>query len=151
MRRIWSVVVAGLVAIAHHSAAAQGAPNETSPVLALDVAHVVTGGGWTSGEQDGVFRVIVRNHGWEHVSSTLTVEWLANDADSQETRVAQRRTVEIPDGRWSLGTPRLTGSRSGWDLFIEGTNPYTLVTRRWKIRLGRPGVVSIAARGGEVH
>ena len=128
-------------------AAPRKAPAQEQSPLDPSVTHVVSGGTWRSREGEGTFRVVVRNQGWEHVSSRLTVEWLAANQDSRSVTVLRSQSpAEISEGRWSLGAPQLIRQSARWMLLIEGTNPYTLATRRWRFALGPPGVVTVQSR-----
>jgi hypothetical protein len=140
--RIRALVFIGAMTFARGVLAQSTATNEPS---ALDpaIAHVVSGGAWTDDSTSGEWRAVVRNRGFEHVRSRLTIDWLAADPDSQVTRVVRsRRVTEFEREPWSLGPPKFRRDRQGWWLLIEGTNPYTLVTRSWRFRLGRPGVLA---------
>jgi hypothetical protein len=140
--RIAAVVFAGALTIARGAVAQSTAANEPS-ALGPAIVHVVSGGAWSDETTSGEWRAVVRNRGFEHVRSRLTIEWLAADPDSQVTRVVRsRRVTEFEREPWSLGPPKFLRDRQGWVLVIEGTNPYTLVTRSWRFRLGRPAVLA---------
>ncbi len=46
-----------------------------------DVVSVTSGGYWDDGEKSGTYRVVISNKGFEHITSTLLIEWIADPAD----------------------------------------------------------------------
>lgn len=42
------------------------------------------------GSQDGWYRVVVANFGFEHISSHVRIEWLATPGEDGEVRVAKK-------------------------------------------------------------
>jgi hypothetical protein len=113
---------------------------QDSVVVSTAIEHVVTAGYWKVDDRDGVYRAIVVNSGWEHVTSRLIVQWLESEPDSQDVVVRTSLPVPtIPTNQWSLGVPHMIHRADTWYLRISGTNAYTLAQRHWVIRLGSPG------------
>src|SRR5712671_23315 len=62
---------------------------------------VTSGGFWQHASRYGTMRVVVRNEGWEHAKSFITVEWLAHDDSVQVRSVVESRVVlELDDQGW---------------------------------------------------
>ena len=114
--------------------------------VALDpaIAHVVTGGHWTQGGARGLYRIIVRTGGFEHVASELFIQWLDDPTQSDDpVKVRMTQPVDsIPARIWSLGRPTLNCSRA-CQVEIDGTNAYTNERAVWRITLGAPGQYQI--------
>ena len=116
-------------------------PLTSSAQTSLDpsVSNVVTGGYWEQGKQRGQYRIVVERRGWEHVWSSLRVEWLVEDPDKQEVRVLTSSSVDsMPDWAWSLGAPQLTCTKAGCRFTIEGTD-HVDQEARWVVTLQGPG------------
>jgi len=65
------------------------------------IIHVSTGGLWKEGDNYGNWRLVVRNHGWEHTRSFLYLQWLKTDDEKKE--VKEIKTVQITEfnaGDW---------------------------------------------------
>jgi hypothetical protein len=136
-----------IVVLASANAAAQSA-DKGCDVACIDasIASVATGGAWENGGDHGVFRVVIVNHGWEHVSSDVVVQRIREDADRQELSVvSSRRVADIPSAAgWSMGMPAFsftaghtevrigatnarTGQRRAFNLLLDANGGYTLV------------------------
>lgn len=49
-----------------------------------EVVSVESGGYWESDGRSGSYRVVVTNHGFEHVTSRVVVEWVADPESPRE-------------------------------------------------------------------
>ena len=109
------------------------------------VSSVVSGGYWQQGPRAGRYRIIVRSAGFEHVSSTLRVEWILEGTGKQDDSVLVSSAVDsIPDWLWSLGQPDLTCAARVCQFTIQGTEPHVLQKARWVITLRDPGHLGVA-------
>ena len=108
--------------------------------IPADIEHVVTGGRWSAAGRTGVYRVLVRTGGLEHVVSEAQVEWIATD--SGEARVIQSKVA--PTGSWRLDNPRIRGAGPVWRVELEALETHITPALRgkWVIRLGPPGEMS---------
>ena len=118
-------------------ALAQERPLSAAPI---DIEYVVTGGRWSAGGYTGVYRVLVRTGGFEHVVSEAVVEWISTDP-------GQRRIVHskvAPTGAWRLDNPRFRGVEGAWRVELEAleTHSTPAVRGKWVVRLGPPGELS---------
>ena len=106
-----------------------------------EIEFVVTGGSWDRGDQSGHYRIVVRNTGFEHVSSRVHVEWLATNPDSGTFVRASVKIDTIPGGMYSIGLPALERRAGAFELVLSGTHTYALNERKWRFALGEPGAV----------
>lgn len=79
-----------------------------TPKLAPEVEFVVSGGHWQSGDQEGRYRVLVINSGWEHVHSKVFLQWISTGTQEQQDpsilfSVPIQEINESPV--WSVGVP----------------------------------------------
>jgi hypothetical protein len=115
--------------------------------LSLDpsVAHVVTGGSWSSGTASGQYRIVVRTGGWEHVVSELYIQWLQEDPQVQRIVVrATQLVTSVTPGIYSLGRPDLTCTDTGCRVQISGTvSTSPSQQASWVLKLGAPGQYAV--------
>jgi hypothetical protein len=113
-------------------------------LVPLEVRSVVSGGYWETPEEHGIYRVIIVESGWERVTCTASLEWIA-ERDETESRqvVASREITEISEGTLSLGLPTFTLAQegSGTILSIEATGSHPGGDSTFVFRLGTPGSV----------
>jgi len=74
--------------------------------IPTDVAFVVSGGYWTRGPLHGTYRLIVRNSGYEHVSSELVAEWIEDANGEDGPRMLDARRL-IQRGSYSFEAPTI--------------------------------------------
>ena len=117
------------------------APVPTSSALDPRIAFVVTGGSWKRGEQSGDYRIVVRNGGYEHISSRVSIEWLEADPDSGVFVRASRELDTIPEGVYSIGLPGIEVLAGRSELILSGTSTHENSKRSWRFLLGEPNVV----------
>ena len=117
--------------------ASSGATSKHDPI---DVVAVVTGGRWKAGSLQGVYRVVVRTGGFEHLVSQAQVDWIAYPGpESGEARLV--KSMIAPTGSWRLDNPRLFKSGNTWRVELEGLETHFVPAERgkWVVRLGGPG------------
>jgi len=110
--------------------------------ISADIAAVVTGGSWSSGAINGVYRVVVRTGGREHTISSVQVDWIAeSNSHDGEPRVVQSRIANT--GSWLLIQPRILRSGSVWRVELDGLETHftPAVRGKWTLRLGAPGEI----------
>lgn len=104
------------------------------------VAFVTTGNYWENSEISGIYRVLVINQGFEHVSSDVYIQWLQENVEKSSFVVLNSLLVkEVSNGQWSIGQPELQTCKKNSICIINGTNPYTLEEKSWIIKLGDVG------------
>jgi hypothetical protein len=132
------VLVAVTALVCHAAGSRADDMKDLSPL----VASVVTGGEWKHDNQEGRYRLVVRTAGFEHIRSTIRVEWIVVDPDRQESRVLASVPVDsIPDWAWSLGPPKLTCSHHRCQFTIDGSTEGAdslIENARWRVVLKEP-------------
>ena len=100
------------------------------------VESVVSGGYWKSGGQDGRYRIIVVNNGWEHVHSLVFLQWLEENHEKQETTTRFSVPIrEINEAHtWSVARPEFSDKN---EIKMHATNTYS---QEAKVFIVRPDV-----------
>ena len=121
---------------------------QTAPAVPTNVDAVEAGGYWTTGSQEGQYRLIVESSGYEHIVSRVFLQWLSQpkSSDDSVTILASVELTEIDAGGWRLYAPRFQLHGAQWQATIDGENSHTqpVATSRWRLTLGVPGKYSMA-------
>jgi hypothetical protein len=102
---------------------------------------MVSGGAWTAGTRQGVYRLIVSNYGSKHVVSTARVEWVVTPARDAVPSTIATAALPIAAQQYSLGAPDLYANFEGWNAQIGGIQVNDRSQRCWRIWLGAPGAL----------
>ena len=95
-----------------------------SPVVDPAISFVTTGGYWKDDGQDGVYRIVVRQGGYEHTSSQVTAQWVAGPT-SENAQATILRSIElVAGGFFSFGEPRLTRISDGVRMSLTGVDTH---------------------------
>ena len=130
-------VLAGAL-VASGTATATG-PTTEPPAVPVTVVEVTTGGFWKTGDDRGRYRVIVEAQGWEHVTSRVFLQWIAErPSEKKLVVVASVPLSELP-GNAAVGAPRLVPGKSGTSLRLEATDSLTGKRRSLVFALAEPG------------
>ena len=108
-----------------------------------DTTVVVGGGDWRQGKSHGTYRVTVRTTGFDHVASSIRLEWLQLGAGDSAIVVATDSTLPIADRMYSLSPPELVANYEGWNISVCGTHTYAGSKACWLIWIGPPGKASL--------
>jgi hypothetical protein len=109
-----------------------------------DVTSVVTVGHWKADTLEGLVRVVVRTGGFEHVASSIQVEWVTQSALGRDPAiVAVDSTLPIPDRMYSLGVPEPYSNFDGQNFLVCGTQAYDLSKQCWRFWVGTPGRIEL--------
>ena len=94
--------------------------------LSIDptVVFTNTGGRWDTENGHGLYRVSVWNAGFEHVSSGVVAEWVANPQDSDESSKVIYATQLVELGLYSFQMPIITRLKEGIRIKLKGVNTY---------------------------
>lgn len=115
--------------------------------ISPDIETVVSGGHWvTSDSVEGRFRVVIETAGFEHLISTLRVEWIAYPTESDDSaRIIAGRDVTTGGGGVYLTDPSLALDAGRWILTVDAVNTHCdpMPTDRWRVALGPPGEVTV--------
>jgi hypothetical protein len=90
------------------------------PKVPTEVSSVVTGGYWDTGKSHGTYRVVSWRQGFEHVSSGVIAEWIADpiDNNSDSKVIATKQLVE--PGLFSLGAPEFIPTNNSLVVKLSG-------------------------------
>jgi hypothetical protein len=127
--------------------AAQDAAKQLATIERLDpsIEHIVVGGEWEGEGQRGQIRLIVVAGGFEHLLSTLYVQWVqAPNDDFDEAKVIRSMMVKETGTLLRLMMPQhVRGTRA--EFSIEGIDTHTqkLERTRWTLTFGAPGVLRV--------
>lgn len=108
-----------------------------------ELLGTLTGGSWHSRDEQGSYRVILENVGFEHVSCRVWIEWLASKTSgkqqpAQPPRVVARTSYEeISSSFWSCNPKKVR--LSGATLTIPATHTYSGENHTFCAVLGAPG------------
>jgi len=133
-----ALVLSGLPAGSRQEAEGS-APLSLVPV---EVRTVVSGGYWETPQEHGIYRVIIVESGWERVTCTAFLEWIAERDETESRQVtASLQITGIPAGTWSLETPCFVFGQEGLPvtLSIAAVEPGSGEERTFRFELGIPG------------
>jgi len=85
------------------AARAQEPVPDAVATLASGIQSVVSGGYWSSGDQEGFFRAVTVAGGVEHVSMALYLQWLGVDVDTNSSRLLATIPVAEVNSAFSGG------------------------------------------------
>ena len=130
-----------LVALLAFSSFVAAAAQDRAPNVSPTIVQVVSGGYWEAGPQHGIYRAIVENQGFEHVSSRLWLEWVAEPDDTQAAHqvVGRVEVAEISRGSWSAHVEPAQPPFAQGVLRVAATQTHSLEQRVFTIELGSVG------------
>jgi hypothetical protein len=111
-------------------AAPQEVCGQDLATLPPDLVFAVSGGYWEIGSQRGQYRLLVFSEGFEHVISTVFLQWLREPQSSEDAAdttavVATAPVLEINDrATWSVGPPILIPAKNGTTAVLQMTNSH---------------------------
>ena len=107
-----------LLVLAALSASAQPQSVTIDPM----VESVVSGGYWIDGADRGTYRVVVRSGGFDHIISEITIEWLAEPKDENQTS-SVRKSVVVKEGQglWRATACKLEMDPASDKVFLDWT------------------------------
>lgn len=93
------------------------------PVITEYVTAVASGGYWKDGDRSGIIRIIVLQQGWEHVTSSVYLEWI-EERHTRELKLIQQSPVDEINqaGTWSIGAPVMLPSANGLVIRLPATH-----------------------------
>ena len=138
--------IAIVVALSSVGADAQVRTDPQSGVVAPEVAFVQSGGTWEAGTRYGYYRLVVTTVGFEHLRSTVRLEWFEYIPDSGSVRLVAFAALDsafaldsLALDAYSIGMPSLSSIDGTWRVRLEGTHSHSLRRAWWEIELGPPG------------
>ena len=114
------------------------------PFLDAAIESVISGGYWTNQDKaEGQFRVVVDTGGYEHLISSIWVQWIAQPKNSEDSaQIVMTKHLEEVDANYvRLSEPKLTLEGNRWILTVESTQTHCdpMPVKRWHVALGPPG------------
>jgi hypothetical protein len=110
--------VLGVLSLACSNALSQSGPATPDP----DIVVVVTGWGWERDGERGTYRIVVRNSGFEHVSSQVTADWITEPRSPNDSPKVRTTRQLLAAGAISVGMPDLEQTENGMRVTIRGTS-----------------------------
>jgi len=89
------------------------------------LAFAATGGYWESTGRGGAYRVLVFSGGFEHVSSRVVAEWVAEAGGASATAAVVSEHELVGFGFFSLGAPELARLKDGVRVTLSGVETHT--------------------------
>ena len=86
------------------------------------LTHAVTEGYWQVGSDGGAYRVLVFSGGYEHVSSRVVAEWVAEPKDAGAPPTVSAGHELVAFGSYSLGAPEVTRAKNGLRVTLKGVS-----------------------------
>ena len=120
-----------------------GLTGEESAIAALsaDIVSIVRGGVWKADGRTGFYRLVVVSGGYEHVTSSLYVQWVQESQDSSTpSRVVHTKNA-FGGSLYSLGVHTLSLVDGKWQATVDGSQASR--RGRWVLTLGAPGDVQV--------
>lgn len=97
---------------------------EAAPVDS-SLAYVSTDGYWEYAGRRGSYRVLVFSGGFEHVSSRVVAEWVAEPLNAESTAAVVHEVEVVGPGFFSFGAPVLTRIDGGERLTLRGVDTHS--------------------------
>ena len=94
-------------------------------LVPANIDNVQTGGYWSGNGDDGQYRVVVVNSGFEHVVSHVYVEWIETpkDSDTEPTVIASvEPNLPFGNGIASLETRLIPIRKNRVSIVVSGTD-----------------------------
>jgi hypothetical protein len=111
------------------------------------LATVRTAGWWSDAGREGPFRIVITEHGFDHLVSRLHVQWL--ELVDEETGLRVVSTVgfdqlnEVPF--YQLEIAAIRELPNGLEVELTGFSSYTGEQRHFVVRAGAPGIAKLEA------
>lgn len=103
-------------------------PVALAEAVDAEVFAVVSAGQWQDDTGQGVYRVVVRTQGFEHVSSGVVAEWVADASEAGEVQRLVASQPLVTSGLVSLGIPVLSVMKDRLRVSLAGVNTYESTT-----------------------
>ncbi len=110
--------------------------------LGPQIASVNSGGWWTDDDDEGFYRVVLEDRGFEHVVSKVWVQWIEISPVGGAQRIRETADIEELNGAAAckLEIHRLLPTAEGVEIELVGQNSYTTEAVRFVLRAGAPGI-----------
>ena len=95
-----------------------------SPSVDPTVFFTNTGGRWDTVSGHGFYKVTVWNEGFEHVTSGVIAEWVADPQDSNDSSKVINTVQLVELGLYSFQMPIISQLKDGVRIKLKGFNAY---------------------------
>ncbi len=86
--------------------------------LTPQIESVASGGHWKRDAAEGMFRLIVRIVGYEHIRNQVFLQWIRESDDPEHPNVVER-TITIPELLgWRITGQRFALDRTQWKIVV---------------------------------
>jgi hypothetical protein len=99
---------------------------EMHPSADAKIVSVQTAGSWENGNDRGSYRIVYWPEGFEHVSTGVAVEWIAEVDDANNSVRVVRSEVLVAPGTLSLASPKLVKKKNAVRLILKGVHTYSM-------------------------
>ena len=111
--------------------------------LPSSIVALRSGGYWEKQEKHGIYRVVVNNNGWEHVSSQVAVQWIddGNPEIGDQGAISTVPVKEINDSNtWSVDISSMKYVKGKMMVTIDAVNTYSpKEQKQFRFTLLEPG------------
>jgi hypothetical protein len=118
--KIISFVAALLLASASNILDAEESP----PVSDPKIISIVSGGYWQTDEMSGTYRIVLWTEGFEHVSTGVVAEWVADPGSHNDEQKVVHSEILVSPGVSFYQTPTIKKTKSGYSVILKGVNTY---------------------------
>ncbi|WP_026802644.1 hypothetical protein [Arenimonas oryziterrae] len=104
-----------------------GSPEESVAATAridADITYVATIGRWQTPDGQGSYRITTWNEGFEHVSTAVRADWIADATDANAPARTRSSSVLVMPGLYRLRAPKLTERQGELHVELQGVNTY---------------------------
>jgi hypothetical protein len=109
--------------------------------IPAEVVEVRSFGSWETSEQTGHYRIVIKQHGYEHVKNIVFIEWITESRDGtilvQPVPISEVNEPNI----YAIGIQKIEGKI----LKLSLTDTYTLDDSSIEISVGLPGKYKVVA------
>jgi hypothetical protein len=132
-----------LAGLASPALLAQGRPpDQVAQSVPVEVPEVVTGGAWTDGKAQGVYRALVVLSGQKEAVSHVFLQWIAVRPDTLVPEIARTVAVkEVNDRKLPSAFITLQAEKEGEAvLIVTAIDPKTNAEQTLAFKATKPGV-----------
>jgi hypothetical protein len=117
---------------------------DTAVAVPLSVETVETFGFWSKGGEEGSYRLVLIQEGYEHISHRLIIEWIGLSPTSGRELV-ERVEPDLGKGAgyrgYAIAVSRIESFESGGaTIHLDMVHPITMEGQSVVLKLGEPGV-----------
>ena len=113
-----------LLAFLYASSGTLCAEDLSPPSPNSKIFSVLSGGRWQTDDMQGTYRIILWAEGFEHVSTGVVAEWLADSPGEGTNPKLIHSEILVSPGMNSFGKPTLIQTKNGYTVVLVGVNTY---------------------------